>query len=135
MADDTTRFERLIAALEAARIDRLIAALEEVAAGLNRASDAAEASLRERRTLSPRLRAAIIEAHDSACIYCNRVLERADCVLDHVVPLALGGDDHADNLAVACAPCNTRKGARMVHDVFGGRVTFDADLLRWRFYG
>lgn len=32
--------------------------------------------------------------------------------VDHVVPLSLGGTNALHNLALACAPCNARKGNR-----------------------
>lgn len=37
-------------------------------------------------------------------------------VLDHVIPLALGGDHVMSNLRCACNFCNTSKGARLVVD-------------------
>lgn len=53
---------------------------------------------------------AVLSKRGGACAYCGR----ADAVLtvDHVRPLALGGDDRAENLEPACGPCNSSKAAR-----------------------
>ena len=44
------------------------------------------------------------------CRYCGRADRPLS--LDHILPRALGGGDDAENLVVACIPCNSRKGAR-----------------------
>ncbi len=33
-------------------------------------------------------------------------------VIDHIIPLSLGGEDELDNLCAACYRCNEYKGAR-----------------------
>lgn len=35
------------------------------------------------------------------------------CTIDHYMPRAHGGSDSADNLYLACGPCNTRKGDKI----------------------
>lgn len=50
------------------------------------------------------------------CEYCH-AQERWQFVLftiDHVVPQSAGGNDDADNLALACRNCNERCGNRTV---------------------
>lgn len=32
-------------------------------------------------------------------------------VIDHVMPVALGGSNHPDNLAISCFQCNMKKGS------------------------
>jgi len=47
------------------------------------------------------------------CIYCNRNLANVparDRTLDHVVPVASGGDNEPTNLVTCCTRCNERKG-------------------------
>lgn len=44
------------------------------------------------------------------CVYCG---EPATC-LDHVRPLARGGEETASNLVPACKDCNSRKSARLL---------------------
>ena len=45
------------------------------------------------------------------CHLCQRKVNFENFVLDHLVPLALGGAHTEWNLAVACPRCNSRKGA------------------------
>lgn len=53
---------------------------------------------------------AIKAAHDYRCAYCG---ERPDVLtVDHVVPLAKGGNHTASNVVPACSHCNYSKGAR-----------------------
>lgn len=58
-------------------------------------------------------RAAIIARDDSTCYLCGKRCRPDEIHLDHIVPLARGGAHRPDNLAVACAKCNTAKGTRM----------------------
>ena len=55
-------------------------------------------------------RTALFTSYQGLCVYC---LGRAT-VADHVNPLSLGGRNDIDNLAPACARCNTSKGATPV---------------------
>lgn len=54
------------------------------------------------------------------CIHCNRRLAvdldpsaRQTATVEHIVPKTHGGTDDLDNVAVACARCNTGKGVRL----------------------
>jgi 5-methylcytosine-specific restriction endonuclease McrA len=46
-----------------------------------------------------------------ACVYCRRTAEASGGPLhiDHLTPKALGGEDVPQNLAMACARCNSAK--------------------------
>jgi 5-methylcytosine-specific restriction endonuclease McrA len=44
---------------------------------------------------------------------CGRKLSYTEIVLDHKIPLCRGGSHSEDNLAVACTPCNLRKGSKL----------------------
>ena len=57
-------------------------------------------------------RAAIIERDGSRCHVCGKKCRPDEIHLDHLVPLAAGGDHMEANLAVACARCNLSRGAR-----------------------
>jgi 5-methylcytosine-specific restriction endonuclease McrA len=50
------------------------------------------------------------------CRYCGVRLTRATGTLDHVVPLSLDGEHTADNIVMACRPCNHRKRDRVPSD-------------------
>jgi 5-methylcytosine-specific restriction endonuclease McrA len=68
------------------------------------------------------VRAAVIARDGHVCRYCGRaVRERAGSKfsrpsdtlhIDHITPVCAGGVSTADNLVVACADCNVRKGGR-----------------------
>lgn len=45
--------------------------------------------------------------------HCDRVAS----TVDHVVPRSLGGEHSWTNVVAACAPCNTRKGSRLLADL------------------
>lgn len=46
---------------------------------------------------------------DSQCAYCGAAIRSDNREFDHVQPLAKGGTHTADNLVVACRPCNRAK--------------------------
>jgi 5-methylcytosine-specific restriction endonuclease McrA len=61
---------------------------------------------------------AILEAAGHACIYCGTA---TNLTMDHLTPLARGGNHTAENVAPACGPCNSSKGAKVVADFLAER--------------
>jgi 5-methylcytosine-specific restriction endonuclease McrA len=49
------------------------------------------------------------------CVYCGEGNIRL--TLDHVVPRSRGGDSVWENVVTSCAPCNLRKGNRLLDEV------------------
>jgi 5-methylcytosine-specific restriction endonuclease McrA len=49
------------------------------------------------------------------CVYCGTASGRL--TLDHVVPRSRGGDSVWENVVTSCAPCNLRKGNRLLEEV------------------
>jgi 5-methylcytosine-specific restriction endonuclease McrA len=49
------------------------------------------------------------------CVYCGSSGGRL--TLDHVVPRSRGGDSVWENVVTSCAPCNHRKGNRLLHEL------------------
>jgi 5-methylcytosine-specific restriction endonuclease McrA len=49
------------------------------------------------------------------CVYCGSSTGRL--TLDHVVPRSRGGDSSWENVVTSCAPCNLRKGNRLLHEL------------------
>ena len=49
------------------------------------------------------------------CQYCGT--ESGKLTLDHVVPRSRGGESSWENVVTSCAPCNLRKGNRMLEEV------------------
>lgn len=52
------------------------------------------------------------------CYWCGIAVSRKDAILDHKIPLDKGGSNGYDNLVLACASCDKKKGNKMPHDVF-----------------
>lgn len=57
----------------------------------------------------------ILERDGFQCVYCGRspLRDRALLAVDHVHPVAEGGDDRAINLVTCCRNCNSQKGTRV----------------------
>ena len=51
---------------------------------------------------------ALFAAYHGLCAYCRKPVGKK-WHMDHIVPLSRGGAHHIDNLAVACASCNSKK--------------------------
>ena len=65
---------------------------------------------RDKARLVPKqTRAAVFARDGKKCAVCGSTEK---ITLDHIKPIAHGGDGSADNLRVLCRPCNSRKGAR-----------------------
>ncbi len=47
---------------------------------------------------------------DFRCSYCGVTAKETKLHVDHIIPLALGGDNRMDNLTAACCQCNLGKG-------------------------
>ena len=56
----------------------------------------------------------LLEKWGRKCVYCGA--EHVRLNLDHLQPKARGGSNRVSNLAPACVPCNTRKGAQALED-------------------
>jgi 5-methylcytosine-specific restriction endonuclease McrA len=48
------------------------------------------------------------------CVYCGTASGRL--TLDHVIPRSRGGESVWENVVTSCAPCNLRKGNRLLHE-------------------
>ena len=67
-----------------------------------------------RRKISPEKRARVMDRDGRACVWCGS----ADRLcIDHVVPLARGGSNDAENLRVLCWDCNTAKADKLDSEV------------------
>jgi hypothetical protein len=50
------------------------------------------------------------------CVYCSSM---TDLTTDHLIPHSRGGDDSADNVVLACLPCNTSRGEKGIFEWLG----------------
>lgn len=93
-----------------------------------------EARLTEQPERSARipkaLRFQILRRDNHACRYCGASAPEATLVVDHVLPVALGGETTAENLVTACVACNSGKAATPPDAATVADV--QADALRWR---
>jgi 5-methylcytosine-specific restriction endonuclease McrA len=45
------------------------------------------------------------------CFFCSKMLPKAEASVEHLVPKALGGSDHLDNLVACCKSLNSLFGS------------------------
>lgn len=64
-----------------------------------------------REAIGARLRFEILRRCNFACYYCGvpAAMGVKQLHIDHVIPVALGGDNHPSNLVAACWDCNAGK--------------------------
>jgi len=55
-------------------------------------------------------------ANAPACHYCAKNLSKAECTMDHVVPIVRGGRSTKSNVVVACKDCNNAKKDKLFLD-------------------
>jgi 5-methylcytosine-specific restriction endonuclease McrA len=58
-------------------------------------------------------RAMIYKRDGHKCQYCGST---RNLTIDHIFPASKGGDNTWENLVVACMPCNTRKGDKLLEE-------------------
>lgn len=59
--------------------------------------------------ITKRLRYEILRRDNHTCRYCGASAPDVKLTIDHVLPVALGGQDDATNLVTACKDCNAGK--------------------------
>jgi len=50
------------------------------------------------------------------CVFCRSI---SDLTTDHLIPRNKGGNDSADNVVLACQPCNTSRGEKGIFEWLG----------------
>ncbi len=61
-----------------------------------------------------RVRSVVYVRDGGICMKCGRKVTKKDFHVDHIVPLAQGGNEwDLDNLELSCPECNLKKGAKM----------------------
>lgn len=81
-------------------------------------------ALKVARNIHKRCRLA--EAQNWRCCWCGTECRpepnlKDSATIEHVTPKSLGGSDDWDNLAMACAYCNHKRGVLSVDDMLAGR--------------
>lgn len=71
----------------------------------------------KRQGLSKKTRFEVFKRDGFLCQYCGAHPPAAVLVVDHITPVAGGGDNEMDNLATSCEPCNQGKSDRPLSSV------------------
>lgn len=79
--------------------------------------------------VSKRVRFEVLRRDNHACRYCGATAPDVRITLDHVVPIALGGDDSPSNLVAACGDCNSGKTSTSPSEVIVQDV--DERAIKW----
>lgn len=66
----------------------------------------------KRKAIGKKLRFDVFKRDGFVCVYCGATPSTEVMVIDHVIPVAEGGDNDINNLVTSCWPCNSGKGAR-----------------------
>ena len=61
------------------------------------------------RTINPRRRAKLIEQAQFKCQKCGKSGNLTCLEIDHIIPIAKGGNNNIENLQVLCYECNMKK--------------------------
>lgn len=95
----------------------------------------------KRKHYSKTQRKMIYEKGNGRCQLCGREVLYAHMTLDHIKPLAKGGEDSIENLQCACKQCNSFKGSILPED-FQQRINTiflfqmqrkNANKISWKF--
>jgi hypothetical protein len=65
-----------------------------------------------RKSLTKSRRYAILARDGFQCRYCGAAADNTVLVVDHIIPVALGGTNDPENLITACEVCNQGKAAK-----------------------
>lgn len=76
----------------------------------------------KRKSYSDDERKIIYDKSGGRCELCGRKILLEDMTIDHITPLAMGGEDDVENLSCTCYPCNLFKGNILPSD-FMERIT------------
>ncbi len=70
----------------------------------------------ERKTLSKKIRFEVFKRDKFTCQYCGRMSPDVILEIDHIKPVAEGGDNSIINLITSCRDCNRGKGKTLLSE-------------------
>lgn len=79
--------------------------------------------------VTKRTRFEVLKRDNHTCRYCGASAPDATLTVDHVMPVALGGNDDPSNLVAACRDCNAGKGSTSPDAALVAEV--GEDDMRW----
>jgi len=71
----------------------------------------------------------LLEKWQRRCAYCDA--ENTPLEIEHITARSKGGGNRASNLALACVPCNQKKGSRDVREFLGAQPERVKRILVW----
>lgn len=86
-------------------------------------------SIPQRKPLSVRTRFEVFKRDSFTCCYCGRTTPEVVLQIDHVVPVAEGGNDDEMNLVTACWECNSGKSAVPLSEIVTGEDPYDRAVV------
>ncbi len=69
--------------------------------------------------VSQNTRSQLYEDSGGVCYLCGSTVSPTGWWVDHIIPVARGGQTVEGNLAVSCQPCNRRKHTKLVEELHG----------------
>ena len=70
----------------------------------------------KRKTISKKIRFEVFKRDSFTCQYCGRMAPDVVLEIDHINPIANGGDNEIMNLVTSCYDCNRGKGKRKLSE-------------------
>lgn len=70
----------------------------------------------KRKSISKKLRFEVFKRDSFTCQYCGKSAPEVILEVDHIIPVARGGENDIFNLVAACKECNLGKGCRKLSD-------------------
>lgn len=70
-----------------------------------------------RKQIGKKLRFEVFKRDGFTCAYCGSMPPNVVLQVDHIHPIAEGGDNTIDNLITSCQPCNIGKGANLLTNI------------------
>lgn len=70
-----------------------------------------------REAITPSVRMKVLVRDGFRCVYCGATGSDEKIEVDHVIPVAKGGNSHIDNLVTCCFPCNRGKRDKLLLEV------------------
>lgn len=51
------------------------------------------------------------DKYKMTCFYCDEVIDKDNCTIDHFLPLSMDGKNNMKNMVLSCLACNQLKGS------------------------
>lgn len=72
--------------------------------------------MEKRKSLPKKVRYEVLKRDSFTCQYCGRMAPEVILEVDHIIPVAEGGDEEMFNLITSCRDCNRGKGKTTISD-------------------